>query len=162
MEIVGRQVLRDSLKLQPGKCTVVAILEPADSQWYPDEDNEAIIKEVKANSKECKIERFWDRWEKTSVDAPNHEHVSSILNWAKGRDIDFVACAAGISRSTALGILIVCQETFAGRNPTVEEAIHTLKLIRGHHRPNKLILEIGETILGIRGMVDASRYFLNY
>lgn len=162
MEIVGRQVLRDSLRIFPKKYTVVAILEPYDSIWYPDEKCDEIIEEIQENAKEIKIERFWDVWNKNVDDAPTYEQVKSILDWAKGKDIDFVSCRAGVSRSTAIGILIKCQEIFAGQNVSIEDAIRELRLIKGFHKPNLLILGLGEQILNIGHLMDKSRYILNY
>jgi predicted protein tyrosine phosphatase len=87
---------------------------------------------------------------------PEHHHVEKALEWAKGRESIVVACAAGISRSSATAYAIVAQEH------SLLDAISILnpKL----HQPNKRIVYLASLILNKPelwdGFVDWSKTHL--
>jgi predicted protein tyrosine phosphatase len=71
---------------------------------------------------------------------PERHHVEKALEWAKGRENIVVACAAGISRSSATALAIVVQEhgildAFSILHPEL-------------HEPNKRIVYLASKILG--------------
>lgn len=71
---------------------------------------------------------------------PEKHHVEKALEWGKGRENIVVACAAGISRSSATALAIVFQEH------GIEDAFSILD--PNHHEPNKRIVYLASKILG--------------
>jgi predicted protein tyrosine phosphatase len=73
------------------------------------------------------------------VRLPTTEHVSQALSWAEGRANIIVACAAGISRSSAIAYLLWC------RLMPPEAAVRNLDQHR--HMPNELVVRLGAELL---------------
>lgn len=70
---------------------------------------------------------------------PERHHVEKALEWAKGRENIVVACAAGISRSSATAYAITCQEN------NITDALSIL--YPQLHQPNKRIVYLASQIL---------------
>lgn len=80
-----------------------------------------------------------------SINSPNFEHISKILNFTNylnNNDRILIHCHAGISRSVAVAIGIMVQH---GYKP--EEAIQYCIKIRPQMYPNELIAHIFDIIL---------------
>jgi predicted protein tyrosine phosphatase len=77
---------------------------------------------------------------------PNAASIRQALEFAKGRDRLLITCRAGQGRSVALAYLIGCQHR------GVTEALRLLDATR--HRPNRLVVALGDTLLGDPGILD--------
>lgn len=130
MRILSREDLINSVIKTPGQ-TVVAIVETAFGS--------ALVEPILDKSN-CLIVDMDDRTQEGRLGGPTLLLVQSILTFAKDRKPTAVACAAGISRSSAAAFLIECL------TKTPEEAAKIWVL--GKHHPNELILKYGVEILG--------------
>lgn len=78
--------------------------------------------------------------------APTTEHVTELLDFSQTWDRQgamIVHCYAGVSRSTAAALAILCQY-----NPGREmEAAQALRSAAPHARPNRLIIGIADRLL---------------
>lgn len=78
---------------------------------------------------------------------PTFEHVKRILDFTDkildGQNL-LIHCHAGISRSTAIALLVLCQSGF-----TPEQAVERVLEIRPQMWPNELVIQLGEEILGL-------------
>jgi predicted protein tyrosine phosphatase len=87
--------------------------------------------------------------------APSHEHIERVLeigtNWAADEPL-LIHCYAGVSRSTAAALILLCQ-----RNPGREKEAARLVRQRGAHAwPNRLMIQIADDLLQREGrMIDA-------
>lgn len=87
---------------------------------------------------------------------PNKEEIKKIIDWTKNimgsnsNDI-IVHCTGGVSRSSAVAILIKYMQ-----NP--ESALSVINPML--HSPNEKIIEIGGDILGDSGLVDKTNKLL--
>jgi predicted protein tyrosine phosphatase len=83
---------------------------------------------------------------------PSEEDITTILEWAKQKMSNgktfVVQCTAGISRSSAVAVLIKCLE-----NPA--EALKVINPII--HSPNRLVLELGEKILNRQNLAAEAK-----
>ena len=89
---------------------------------------------------------------------PQKEQFQRILDFSKDfidDDKVMVHCSAGISRSTAVGIMILIQHGF-----TEEEAFAKIYSVRPHMYPNSLILIYADELLGRDGKLV--EYFRNW
>jgi len=80
---------------------------------------------------------------------PQKEQFQRILNFSKDFTEDdkiMVHCSAGISRSTAVGVMILIQHGF-----TEEEAFAKIYSVRPHMYPNSLILIYADELLKRNG-----------
>jgi predicted protein tyrosine phosphatase len=87
---------------------------------------------------------------------PSENDISTILNWAKQKmkenDKDFlVHCSAGISRSSAVAILVQYINDPSKAIKTINPLLHS---------PNELVLEIGEKLLNTKDIKDPTKEFL--
>lgn len=130
MRILSRGDLIDSVVKNPGQ-TVVAIVETGMG---------AALVEPIVDKSNCLIIEMDDRTQEGRTGAPTLALVQNILDWANMEKPTAVACAAGISRSSAIAFLIECV------SKTPEEAAKVWTL--GKHHPNELILKYGVEILG--------------
>jgi len=88
---------------------------------------------------------------------PTARHILQLLefgrDWNAGAAPMLVHCWAGISRSTAAAYILACDRT----GPGTEAAL--AKILReraAHAAPNRLMVQIGDDLLGRSGrMVDA-------
>jgi len=103
---------------------------------------------------------FWDTHSLTGMvgqmlsrqdraDYPNLDHVRAILGF--GREIPkggklLIHCWAGISRSTASAIMIICQH----RSGDEHRAFQLVKTLRPQAQPNRMLLGIADRILGTK------------
>lgn len=85
--------------------------------------------------------------------APTIEHVRDVLAFAKTWDRQgalFVHCYAGISRSTAAALAILCQY-----NPGREmEAAWALRKAAPHAKPNRRIIAIADRLMGLDNRLE--------
>lgn len=86
---------------------------------------------------------------------PDRRHVKQIIAFARQWEPDrpiLIHCQAGISRSTAAALI-----TYATHFPgTVELAAAHLRRTGPHARPNPLITELGDELLGLDGRLVAA------
>jgi len=86
---------------------------------------------------------------------PSADHAESIL--AFGRNIPasaklLIHCWAGVSRSTAAAMLVICQ-----RHPGHEQsAFRLVKALRPQADPNRLLVKHGDRLLKARGRMLAA------
>lgn len=132
MQILSRRRMLELVEREPNQHSVLAICE-----WGSRNQVESI-----RDKSDCLILEFDDTTFEKDELSPRREHVEEALAWAKTRDINnmVVACAAGISRSSAMAFLILCQEM----DPSDAFLIWEL----GEHHPNELILHYGVEVLG--------------
>jgi predicted protein tyrosine phosphatase len=78
--------------------------------------------------------------------SPSASAIKEGLEFAKAKERLLVSCRAGQSRSAAIAYLISCQEQ------GVAQAIKLLDPMR--HRPNRLVIEIGASLLGDSQILD--------
>jgi predicted protein tyrosine phosphatase len=160
MHVLDRQSLLSAIKEKPGELTCVIIIEPDMPQGMVLQSlSKTNLKDMNRLPKDKIISRFWDVDDPTRKDCPSEFEIRRILDWAKDKEVDIVACHAGISRSSAVAILIECQKIFAGRPVTVKEAIEGLMLNKDQHHPNPLILELGAKILNRPEIPDVVKYW---
>jgi predicted protein tyrosine phosphatase len=81
----------------------------------------------------------------TGKQLPTRDEIEQALAFAKGKDRLLVSCRAGRGRSVALAYVICCRE----HGPV--EALKLLDPTR--HRPNCLVVRIGDTLLGDVGVM---------
>ena len=81
--------------------------------------------------------------------APDETHAAAIIEFS--REISgplLVHCQAGISRSTAAAALILAARTLPGQE---EEVARRVKTVRPQAWPNRLLVGLGDDLLGRRG-----------
>jgi predicted protein tyrosine phosphatase len=78
--------------------------------------------------------------------SPSKGLIEQALEFAKGKDKLLVCCRAGQARSVALAYVIACRER------GVQEALKLLNPTR--HRPNRLVVTIGDAVLGVPAVLD--------
>lgn len=109
-----------------------------------------------------KIFEMDDVIERDDEDAPTKKQVEEILNWAKKLPDDsriIVHCFAGVSRSTAIALIIKVQELGIDKIAT---AISWLKSIRPQACPNPVITHFADEILNANGkLFEASEEVAN-
>lgn len=77
---------------------------------------------------------------------PRAQHVKEVLAWIGDKDNLLVSCQMGISRSSAMAVIIM-----ASRGSLVD----ALSILQPEiHHPNPLLIEIGEAVLGKAGLVE--------
>ena len=119
------------------------LLEREPNQWHTlvilDSGKQA-TDFVKSHARSFYYLRFDDvEQPRANKETPTKAAIEQGLNFAKGKDKILVSCRAGQGRSVALGYVIGCREH------GVNEAIKILNPTR--HRPNRLVVTIGETLL---------------
>lgn len=82
------------------------------------------------------------------VHAPSTRHLKEILQFSQmtGQEPLLVHCWAGVSRSTAVALVLIVQGMYregCAEEEIVEDATETILAIRPCAAPNPLILEIG-------------------
>jgi predicted protein tyrosine phosphatase len=78
---------------------------------------------------------------------PTPPQIVQALDFAEGKEKLLVRCRAGRGRSVALAYLIRCRERGAA------EALELLDPTR--HRPNRLVIRLGDALLHTPGTLDA-------
>jgi predicted protein tyrosine phosphatase len=78
--------------------------------------------------------------------APTSLLIEQALAFVKGKDKLLVSCRAGQGRSVAMAYLACCQER------SVAEALTLLDPTR--HRPNRLVISLGDALLGQPDVLD--------
>lgn len=77
---------------------------------------------------------------------PSRDQVQQGLNFARGKDKLLVSCRAGQGRSVAMAFVIACEAN------GIAQAVKLLNPTR--HRPNRLVVSLGESLLEISGVLD--------
>lgn len=98
-----------------------------------------------------KVIRFYDI--NTSDGGPSIKIIQEILDFGKtisdGSSL-LVHCEAGISRSSAAALLIMIQHEITQQDGyTIEELAREIKAVRPQASPNRLMIKIGESLLGM-------------
>ena len=88
--------------------------------------------------------------------APTEQNIGDILNWAKQKMKEnnngfVVQCTGGVSRSSAVAILIKYLE-----NP--EKALSVINPI--YHSPNEKVLELGQKLLNNKDLKDNAKQIM--
>jgi len=83
---------------------------------------------------------------RANKEMPSKSMIEQGLAFATGKDKLLVSCRAGQGRSVALAYLIACKEH------GVQKAVGLLNPTR--HRPNRLVVTIGDTLLEVPEMLD--------
>ncbi len=90
--------------------------------------------------------------EKYKETPPTEQDIATVLEWAKQKMSNgkpfIVQCTAGISRSSAVAVLIKCLENPKEALKVINPAIHC---------PNKLVLDLGEKILGKQNLAAEAK-----
>lgn len=98
------------------------------------------------------VERFHDiSMDYKKYTAPKIENIQNILNFSKDFTNDdnvLIHCHAGISRSTAIAVLVCIQHGMS-----IEESFDHVYSIRDCMSPNILIIKYGDEILGLNGQL---------
>jgi predicted protein tyrosine phosphatase len=99
---------------------------------------------------------YFDDVEYVKDGAPDRNHVYRILLFSQNfttHDKILIHCRAGISRSTAIAISILCQHSPEGEERTVVEQVRTIRPIM---LPNFLIIRLADDILQRQGKIVAA------
>lgn len=103
---------------------------------------------VKRNTdKNCHVEHFFDM-SVDSINSPKLEQIKSILDFSKNlkdNDTLLVHCHSGISRSTAIAILVLIQHGYS-----IDHAFKYIHDQVPHMDPNELILKHGDNIFALK------------
>lgn len=146
MLILGRKEMIKLVESYPNQYSVVAIHEHEMRHQVAH-----IVPLCDCFTIGCEDSTFEDRPE-----SPTKQMVQDVLEWAKSRDQEqmVVACAAGVSRSSAIAFLIRCLSV-----PPEEAAkIWDIRI----HRPNELILQFGTEIFGEHLRPVIKKYYIDY
>ncbi|MGF1610095.1 MAG: tyrosine phosphatase family protein [Kiloniellales bacterium] len=87
--------------------------------------------------------------------APARSHIEALVGFAAGWDRDtplLVHCFAGISRSTAAALILLCLES----ERREAEAAELLARQAPHAQPNRRMIELADELLGRRGRLSAA------
>jgi predicted protein tyrosine phosphatase len=126
------------------------LLEREPDQWHAlvvlDSGSQA-TDFVKTHARSHLYLRFDDVEEpRANKQSPTQAQIEQGLHFARGKDKLLVCCRAGRGRSVALAYVIGCQEH------GVQEALKLLDPAR--HRPNRLVVTIGDTLLETPDALD--------
>jgi predicted protein tyrosine phosphatase len=126
------------------------LLEREPGQWHTlvvlDSGKQA-TEFVKAHARSYLYLRFDDVEEpRSNKETPTRALLEQGLAFARGKDKLLVSCRAGQGRSVALAYLISCREH------GVQKAVELLNPTR--HRPNRLVVTIGDTVLEMPDVLD--------
>ena len=87
---------------------------------------------------------------------PDATHVTALIEFAHRWDADSVVlvhCLAGISRSTAAALVVLC-----AKQPGREiQAARQLRAAAPHAQPNSRIIQLADELLGCQGRLIAAR-----
>jgi predicted protein tyrosine phosphatase len=127
------------------------LLEREPKQWHAlvllDSDKKP-TDFVQDHARSHLILRFDDIEEpRANKQTPTSAEIVQALEFAKGKDKLLVSCRAGRGRSAALAYVIACQ------THGVAEAVKLLDPIR--HRPNRLVIDLGDSILDTLGVRES-------
>lgn len=148
IRIMSRLEMAETAKSAPHTHHIIIIRDPNEATvWDEDHRNrkfrQAICQAAEdgmANAKSFVVLEFHDFWKLIpGVQLVTKDDVQKALDFAKDKDEIIVACAAGISRSSATAYAIARSEA------SVVEAMTILD--KDKHWPNRLVLEYGERIL---------------
>jgi predicted protein tyrosine phosphatase len=132
IKILPRNDIRVLVKQNPGIHDCIVIYEPG---------REAEVAEILPNCRSHLALGFHDiTMARNDAIEPQPKHIWEALNWASDKQDIYVACRAGVSRSSAIAYLIACTRM------TPEQAV--LILDPDRHIPNELLIKHGSRILG--------------
>lgn len=136
---------------EPGKYHILIIRDPNEEESPPGEPEfyqrkrETICRAADSgmkNAKSYEVIYFHDFWQLSpGVILATKEDIKKALEYAEDKETLIVACAAGISRSSATAY------TIARKNSSVSEAMSILN--KEVHWPNPHVLNLGGEILGL-------------
>lgn len=97
---------------------------------------------------------YYDTDVQTDAGAPTKNHVERIIHWVRALPKDariVVNCSAGISRSSAIALIVTAMET-----GNIDMAAGHLLLLNSEAEPNLLVLAHADEILGLDGKLVAA------
>lgn len=118
------------LQNEPNQWHSLAI---CDSEW-------PIPKFIEQYSLTCHRLEFDDTCSSFYGTPPNSHIIEDGLTWAKDKTQLMIACHAGISRSSAMALVIATEAW------DMDKAFALLE--KGSHYPNKLVVRIGASLIG--------------
>lgn len=126
-------------------------LQSEPKQWHAivllDSDKQA-TDFVQDHARSHLVLRFDDVEEpREKLRTPTQDQIAQALEFARGKDKLLVSCRAGRGRSVALAYVITCRER------GVADALKVLDATR--HRPNRLVVSLGDTLLDGLGILDS-------
>lgn len=152
IQIFSRIEMAQLLKSEPNKHNVIIIRAPEEDRLRRDElDWPSSINfrvqicyaywQMEDLWKDCLLLEFDDAIKyKIGLTIATKEDIEKALSFCSDKDDVRIACAGGVSRSSALAYVI------ARSKIPKEEAIKILN--KNKHRPNDLVLNLGSDILG--------------
>ncbi len=115
---------------------------------YPQEIDALIIVDPKKliPTFVCELAKSWIQFEfydtsELSVLSVQKQHIEKTLEWSENKERILIACHLGVSRSSAIALLIATKEW------GFEKAVKIL--IPKLHMPNRLILKLGGEMLNL-------------
>ncbi len=149
IQIMSRKELYEAVTANPNKLAVIMIIDPKEGQSLREGEaasqsrieSEKLIHLIKPLLGEHLILSFFDLeyvlpgFEKLAT----KDEIAEALKFAEGKEDLIVACAAGISRSSALAYVIARSTMFRS------DAMAILNPAR--HWPNRHILRLGEELV---------------
>lgn len=127
------------------------LLEREPQQWHALvmlDSNRTSTNYVETQSLSCLYLSFDDvEHSRNGKQLPTSASVERGLEFARGKDKLLVSCRAGRGRSVAMAYLICCREQ------SVADALGLLDPTR--HKPNRLVVTLGNAILDVRGVLTA-------
>jgi predicted protein tyrosine phosphatase len=152
---------------QPGPVFVCAMNEAAELASrlqagllvsISDPERRAITREYlgRIRAKTCPLDFHDIERSAPDLTAPEMHHIEDALNAAKRAPVRrpiLVHCHAGISRSSAIAIILATgRHLSTGQDPAdaVNLAVSDIRRATPHARPNMRIIELGATALGVR------------
>ena len=152
IKILSRKELNKFVNSDEGKGYHVIIITGIDEKYLVPEIKAAATGEV-LDLEFTDIE-FDSPEIRTRYSPPEKQHVQKALEWAIEKENIAIACMAGVSRSSAIAFAIeTCRH-----GPWQAESV----LVKGQHRPNKLIVKYAAELLGEPEMIDVADQYRDY
>lgn len=146
----SRVEMAKAAKENPHQHHIIIIRDPDEANVWDSYNHDRLYRKMicmaaeegMANAKSFVVLEFHDFWKLIpGVQLVTKDDVQKALDFAKDKEEIIVACAAGISRSSATAYIIARSEA------SKDEAMTILN--KEVHWPNRLVLEYGERILGL-------------
>jgi len=134
------------VRRQPGELDVVSIRDPGHAIDFRDECQDLLVLEFHDACHDNG--RF-----RADVTVPSRKHVSEAIEWCRERESVLFHCAGGVSRSSALAVVVAC----ANGMPAAEAFSTVLNPML--HFPNPIIIGLGAEILGMPEIVEEAKKF---
>jgi predicted protein tyrosine phosphatase len=130
------------------------VISIAEAELKAERGHEALIRRLFPGAS-CHF-AYFDDVEYSKDGGPDRNHVYRILLFSQPFTFDdkiLIHCRAGISRSTAIAIAIVCQHSPPGEE---KQAVEQIRAVRPVMLPNFLIIKLADEILQRGGRLIAA------